>query len=342
MKTILLSSLMTLLMIHVNGQNNEALKENLDPGIYANIQTPKGDILLDLEYEKVPMTVANFVGLAEGTIENNFRGKGEPFFDGLTFHRVIDNFMIQGGDPDGNGQGGPGYKFQDEFHPDLKHDRAGTASMANAGPGTNGSQFFITHKETPWLDNKHSVFGYVEAGMDVVNRIAQGDQMESVRIIRVGDKAENFDAARVFEEEQHNLQSKKAAEAKKERDQFIEQTKADYPGAKMTEEGLFYIIEEEGTGPKPQQGQQVSVHYKGTFTNGEKFDASYDRGEPIRFPVGQGQVIKGWDQGLMLLKEGAKAKFIIPYWLAYGKEGRGPIPAKATLIFDVELVKVGQ
>lgn len=174
--------------------------EPTEDGLYARITATKGEILLKLEYQKVPLTVANFVGLAEGKIKNDAKPLGTPFYDGLKWHRVIYPFMIQGGDPQGNGMGGPGYKFRDEIHPDLKHDRAGTLSMANAGPATNGSQFFITHKETPWLDGKHAVFGYVVSGQDVVDATQQGDAIIKVEIIRVGKEAKNFDAAKVFEE----------------------------------------------------------------------------------------------------------------------------------------------
>ncbi len=165
--------------------------EALTPGLYATMSTSKGDIVIELYYKKVPLTVTNFVGLAEGKIKS-IRPEGQPYYDGLIFHRVIADFMIQGGCPNGNGRGNPGYKFQDEFDPTLRHSGPGILSMANSGPGTNGSQFFITHKATPWLDDRHAVFGKVVNGQDVVDAIAKGDSLDKIVIKRVGADAEKF------------------------------------------------------------------------------------------------------------------------------------------------------
>ena len=175
-------------------------KPTLEKGLYAEIQTNKGNMLLRLEFEKTPLTVANFVGLAEGKIKNTAKAEGVPYYDGLKFHRVIPNFMIQGGDPQGNGQGGPGYAFKDEFVPEFQFTGPGILAMANAGPTTNGSQFFITHKETPWLNNRHTIFGHIITGQDVVNAIEQGDTIVHIKIIRKGKPAKKFKADKVFEE----------------------------------------------------------------------------------------------------------------------------------------------
>lgn len=308
-----------------------------DPGLYVTFETPKGEIVAQLHYDKTPVTVANFVGLVKGEIENNAKGKGEPYYDGLKFHRVIADFMIQGGDPQGTGAGGPGYQFDDEFHPELKHDGPGKLSMANAGPGTNGSQFFITHGATDWLDNKHSIFGQVISGQDVVDAIAQGDTMDKVTITAVGPEAEAFNAAEVFGSAN---EAKLKAEAEK-RQAEAAALKDLVAGMTQTESGLFYKILQASEGTKPTKGQLVSVHYTGKLKNGKVFDSSHHRGKPIQFPVGVGQVIPGWDEGIMLLEEGTKAKLVIPSDLGYGARGAGGvIPPNATLIFEVELVKI--
>ena len=314
----------------------------MENGIYAQISTQKGIVKIKLEHEKTPMTVANFVGLAEGKLENTAKESGLPYYDGLTFHRVIADFMIQGGDPTGTGAGGPGYQFEDEIHPELKHDKAGTLSMANAGPGTNGSQFFITHGPTNWLDGKHTVFGYVTEGQEVVDAVVEGDSIEKLDILRVGQDAESWDASQVFttsrskaeEAAKAALEAAKAAEA----DALKEYTE----GAQKTDSGLMYLIEEEGQGTKPNKGDSVQVHYELKLTSGVVVDSSFQRGQPISINIGVGQVIPGWDEGIMLLKEGSKATLVVPSDLGYGPSGAGGvIPPNATLIFKVQLVKVG-
>jgi cyclophilin family peptidyl-prolyl cis-trans isomerase len=276
-----------------------------------------------------------------------------PFYNGLKFHRVIQDFMIQGGDPDGTGSGGPKHRFPDEIHPDLKHTGPGILSMANAGPGTNGSQFFITHKETPWLDGKHTVFGHVIQGQDVVNAIAQDDVMKTVRIIRVGKDAKKWDASKVFMATYDKLMAvekaraeelkKIAAMTEEEYKNFMfQEVKKSFPEAQLSPSGLVYIIENPGTGDKPARGTHLSVHYRGTFrADGKQFDASYDRGMPMDFTYLDQKMIPGFEEGLAMLGKGGKAKLIIPYFQAYGKMGRpGAIPPYSDLVFDIEIVNL--
>lgn len=309
----------------------------MNDGLYAKFHTPKGEILVNLEFEKTPGTVGNFVGLAEGNLENEAKPQGKPYYDGLKFHRVIPDFMIQGGDPQGTGVGGPGYQFEDEIHPELRHDRSGVLSMANAGPGTNGSQFFITHTETPWLDGKHTVFGYVVEGQEVVDAIKQGDHIEKLEIIREGDAAENFNAVesfRVF----NGAKEEREAAARKQQEELLGELAQ---GFEKTESGLRYKFIARGSGAQAEKGKRVAVHYKGMLPDGTVFDSSYKRKEPIEFPLGMGHVIEGWDEGIQLLKVGDQARFVIPPHIAYGQRGAGGvIPPNATLIFDVELVEV--
>jgi peptidyl-prolyl cis-trans isomerase A (cyclophilin A) len=309
----------------------------MENGIYAKFNTSKGSILVKLTHDLTPGTVGNFVALAEGNMENKVKPQGQKFYDGLTFHRVIPDFMIQGGCPKGTGTGDPGYKFDDEFHPSLKHDRPGVLAMANSGPASNGSQFYITHVPTSWLDGKHTVFGHVIEGQDVVDAVAQGDGLESVEIIRVGEEAEKWNAIEAFIALK-GARLKRDAALKAESEAKMEQLAA---GFDKTESGLRYKMIQKGDGKRAEAGKTVSVHYEGSLENGKVFDSSYPRKKPIEFRLGQGQVIEGWDEGIALLQVGDKARFVIPSDLGYGPSGAGGvIPPNATLIFDVELMDV--
>ncbi len=309
----------------------------MENGIYAKFNTTKGAILVKLTHDLTPGTVGNFVGLAEGNLENKIKPQGNKYYDGLTFHRVIPDFMIQGGCPQGTGTGGPGYSFEDEFHPTLKHNRPGILSMANSGPASNGSQFFITHIPTDWLDNKHTVFGHVVEGQDIVDAVAQGDVLDTLEIIRVGEEAEKWNAIEAFRTFEGARQKRIAAE-KEAAEAKMEQLGA---GFDKTESGLRYKMIQKGSGKKAENGKTVAVHYEGSLENGKVFDSSYPRKKPIEFRLGQGQVIEGWDEGIALLQVGDKARFVIPSHLGYGSRGAGgAIPPNATLIFDVELMEV--
>ena len=270
-------------------------------GIFANIVTNKGTIVVQLEFQKTPITVANFISLAEGknTFVTDEKLKGKPFYDGLKFHRVIKDFMIQGGDPAGNGSGGPGYSFKDEFT-DLKHSKGGILSMANSGPATNGSQFFITHKETPWLDGKHTVFGQVTQGMDVVNKIEQNDVITKVTITRKGALAAKFDAVKIFSDYYANKaedakkqaaidaenRAKQAAIQAENKRAYLEKygsvikDKAAYLAATKataltTASGLQYALLQKGSDVKPVAGSTIYFYYAGYFEDGTLFDSNY-------------------------------------------------------------------
>ncbi|WP_409415867.1 peptidylprolyl isomerase [Flavobacterium sp. PS2] len=309
----------------------------MENGIYAKFNTSKGSILVKLAHDLTPGTVGNFVGLAEGNLENKIKPQGNKFYDGLKFHRVIPDFMIQGGCPQGTGTGSPGYKFDDEFHPSLKHDRPGVLAMANSGPGTNGSQFYITHVPTSWLDGKHTVFGHVVEGQDIVDAIAQGDDLTNIEIVRVGEEAEKWNAIEAFIAFKGE-RNKRDAAMKAEAEAAIEKLAA---GFEKTESGLRYQFIQRGDGKQAESGKTVAVHYEGSLDNGKVFDSSYPRKKPIEFRLGQGQVIEGWDEGIALLKVGDKARFVIPSHLGYGPAGAGGvIPPNANLIFDVELMDV--
>ncbi|MFT4691781.1 MAG: FKBP-type peptidyl-prolyl cis-trans isomerase [Limisphaerales bacterium] len=327
---------------------NRAQAAALADGLYAEMDTSKGKITLRLEFEKAPLTVANFVGLAEGTKENNVKKAGVPYYDGLKFHRVIPDFMIQGGCPLGTGTGNPGYKFEDEFHPDLKHSGPGVLSMANSGPVSNGSQFFVTHKATSWLDNKHSVFGNVVTGQKVVDAIAKGDSLKSMKIVRVGKKAKAFKGDEAHFQKLRAEAGVKTAAADKGKlaaslDAVANKIKAleSEHGKKVvsTASGLKYIVKRAGAGAKVGKGKKIKAHYEGRLINGRMFDSSRRRGQPLEFVVGTGRVIKGWDEALSDMSKGEQRILIIPPDLGYGSRGAGGvIPANATLVFDVELV----
>ncbi len=320
--------------IKMEKQDKDFLSKQPD-GLYAKMKTSKGDIYLFLESKKTPMTVANFVGLSEGTIKNTAKADGVHFYDGLKFHRVIPNFMIQGGCPLGTGTGDPGYKFPDEFDTTLQHVGPGILSMANSGPGTNGSQFFITHVATPWLNGKHTVFGKVVVGQDVVNKIVGNDTILNVIILRKGKEAETFDAPAVFEKKKIEIAEKNAAIEKANKDALDKM----FVNAIETSSGLKYVVVKEGTGVSPKATDNVTVHYTGKFLDGRVFDSSVQRGQPASF--GLNQVIAGWTEGLQLMKEGGKSTFLIPSKLAYGERGmQGAIPPNSTLLFEVELIKV--
>ena len=307
-------------------------------GVFAIMETSKGEIVLELHYKETPLTVTNFVGLAEGTLDAT---KGKPFYDGLKFHRVISDFMIQGGDPKGNGTGGPGYRFEDEIVESLKHDGPGVLSMANAGAGTNGSQFFITHVETPWLDGKHTVFGRVLEGQDVVNKIVQGDKINKVTIVRQGDEASKFTATQAdFDGLRAKVAKENAEKKAKEQEAIIASIEATFPDATKTADGIYYKVTKEGSGITCGAGKNVAVHYTGYFLEGQVFDSSQGRGT-LDFRTGAHQMIPGFDVMVQEMKVGEKRTVVLPPSMAYGDAGAGGvIPGGAYIAFDIELVKI--
>ena len=343
--------------VTVNGETLE-----LEDGIYAHISTNKGDILIDLEEEKPPLTTANFVALAEGNhplASAEFQGK--PFYDGLIFHRVIPNFMIQGGDPQGTGMGGPGYKFQNEVSDELSHKK-GVISMANSGPNTNGSQFFITVAETPHLNGSYNVFGSVIAGQEVADAISQVARnrqdrpdeeviMNKVSIIRKGKAAKDYNGGEAFTAAQEDIAKAKEEEAAALENKIKEITE----GFDTTATGMYYKVLEEGDGPKPSEEQTVLMNYSGFLLDGTFFDSSIesvakenDKYNPSRkyepFPVQASRnapVILGWREALTMMKVGDKYKLVIPPHLGYGNRGAGNvIPPNAWLIFEIEMVSI--
>ncbi len=333
---------------------------DLENGLYADIQTSRGDILCELYFEDTPLTIANFVSLAEGTnpdVTDSLKGKN--FYDGLTFHRVMKDFMIQGGDPLANGRGGPGYKFEDEFPRDslgvLKytHGQEGVLSMANGGPGSNGSQFFITHKATPWLDGVHTVFGKVTNGQQVVDSIEKGDIINQIRFIRIGQKADAFEADKVFTRElknsviakQKRIENAKKAEearyAKFQQDKKIYQEKQGVLEAKKTASGLQILTLKRGRGRKFSETKATTINYTISLADGKQIQTTEGKG-PFVFTLSKQPMIAGVREAILKMREGGKVRLFIPYYLGYGERAYGPFPAKSDIVFDLEIVKIAK
>ena len=345
--------------------------QELNDGVYAKFSTSKGGILIFLETEKAPMTCANFIALAQGNTKVLGKEISKPFYNGVKFHRVIKDFMIQGGDPQGTGEGGPGYKFYDEFHPDLKHVGPGILSMANSGPNTNGSQFFITHVKTPWLDNKHSVFGHVVEGQSVVDAIQQNDVIDSIKIIRIGKSFQSYNPTLIFHKEYDNIDTKFKV-LKNQQDQAKSLSKDEYktyflnavntklinerkkqsllkrfssvfkPSKKIvqTNSGLVYVIHNHGDTTHPITGNTISMHYVGKLFNDQKFDSSIDRNQPFDIKYKNQSLIPGFEEGLNLVGKGGKVTLFIPYYLGYGEKGVAVIPQYADLVFELDILDI--
>ncbi|WP_433011155.1 peptidylprolyl isomerase [Treponema pectinovorum] len=342
MKSKILVAIMGCLAINFGGckSMDKELKaiEGKD-GVFAIMETSKGPIVLELFYEKTPLTVTNFVGLAEGTLDAS---KGKKFYDGLTFHRVISDFMIQGGDPEGSGRGGPGYRFADECFEDLTFEKPGLLAMANSGPSTNGSQFFITHVPTTWLNGKHTIFGKVvnDESQKVVNAIAQGDKVIKVTIVRQGEKAKKFTANQENFDKLSKEAGAKAQEAKKLANaKKIAEVEKNFKDFAVDSNGIYWKTTKEGNGAKIGGRKNVACEYKGYLVDGRVFDQSAGRG-PLEFVTAGGQMIPGFDIMVQDMKLGEKRTVVIPSDLAYGDQGYpGVIPGGAYIAFDIEVVK---
>ena len=302
-----------------------------DEGIFAHIHTNKGEITVNLAYQQAPLTVINFISLAEGTKASN-KELGVPFYDGVSFHRVIADFMIQGGDPEGTGMGGPGYLFADEFS-ELKHDKPGVLSMANSGPITNGSQFFITHIPTPWLDGKHSVFGSVTSGMDVVNAIEQGDSIKHIVIRRVGSNANNFatgEDAFIAEQARQTLALAEIQQA--EQKVFEELAINTFPGAQVSDAGHLVYSEQPGSGEGANSGDNISLLVAIELIDGTVLQAA---GKPLRFRLGYGEILTIIDMGATDMRVGEHRTVIATYSQSFGSRDMG-IPIDSILVFKLE------
>jgi len=343
---------------------------NFEDGIYANIETNKGKIIVQLYPEEVPLTVANFITLAEGTnpkVSDTLKGK--KFYDGLTFHRVIKDFMIQGGDPMGNGQGGPGYKFYDEFDSKLRHSSKGILSMANSGFNSNGSQFFITYKPTPWLDaynndnqlkdcsnpriGCHSIFGKVVSDLNILDSIANSDIIKKITIVKKGDVAKTFDAVKVFEEgiaksaekEEERLAELERVEIARLKkfatDQKLFHEKMNVKKAKKQASGLQILTLKKGFGKRFKSSVEATISYAMYLADGKLIQATKED-TPFKFTLDKRSLIPGVNEAIVKMRVGDKARLFIPYYLGYGEEGTAVFPKKADLIFEFELLKVGK
>lgn len=326
-------------------------------GLYAELTTNKGVIVLQLEFEKTPMTVASFVGLAEGTVENKALPPGTPFFDGTVFHRVVAGHVIQAGMPKAT-ERGPGYTIPNEIVPGLDHGRAGMLGMANAGPHTNSSQFYVTLGDRSYLDGNYTVFGHVVAGLDVVNAIVQGDAVERVTIVRVGPKAQAFrpDTAmlrRLVAEVQARV---KAADEEKAREEeaFLLAT---YPRALVSPNGNRYVVVRAGEGDAARPGDKVLVKYTARLRAGLTFSSSAEGGRPaagevaeaFEFEAGKTKITAGLDEAVLSMKKGERRTVIVRGAQAYtgsgnyGKEIPGQkrlvIPPATMIVYDVEILK---
>ena len=371
MRQMNLIALLSAMFVFFSCNSQKKAYKDLGDGLFADIETTKGHIVVKLNYKEVPTTVANFVTLAEG--KNNFvkvKYKGKPFYNGTIFHRVIDGFMIQGGDPTGTGMGDPGYRFEDEFVPSLRHNKKGILSMANSGPNTNGSQFFITQVPTPHLDGRHSVFGETVKGEEVIDAIAKAPRngqdrpnedikIKNITIVANGKDAEKFDAVKVFDR-----YFKSVAEREKEKEErvkrasakFLEEIKVQEPQAKVLPSGVKIFTINNGEGKQPKQTEFAMVNYAGYLRNGALFDSNIKEVEesygkyqamreqqngyqPIPFPyTPSAQLIPGFKEALLTMKVGDKTRVFIPATLGYGEAGAGDvIPPNSDLIFDIEI-----
>ena len=313
----------------------------LPDGLHAVISTDKGEIVIQLEPDRAPLTTMNFVGLAEGSIQSNRDGR--PFYDGLTFHRVVPGFVVQGGDPDGRGSGGPGYQFPTETHPELLHDSAGVVAMANSGPDTNGSQFYITLDATPHLDGGYNVFGRVIRGIEVVGEIEVGDSMRSVKIVRIGDIA---GAYRPTTDQFHDLidrilerRTDAAAVQRREEERLIA---SKWPRAELVDDsGLRLVMTVEGFGRTPKPGDAVSVHFTFELVDGTQIDDTRTGGTPYSFTFGEEPLIPGLELAIGKIREGGSATAIIPPELAFGEVGVPPVVApNSFVIFRIDVISV--